>query len=163
MCDLSTKGLCTCRCHAWTVWPNKLHPSPAASAPLHVPSVCALPHPAAGQQPLPSYRRWCPVSNYLCFSPLSVLCCGEQHLTVNVLLSQVFGHSRTKYQWYCEVQQHGWSSGNIGKHTETPPPGSHSSGHTRSGQTVFFVYLYICNNFLACCVIIEAMFWVILA
>lgn len=77
--------------------------------------------------------------------------------------SQVLGHSRTEYQWYCEVQQYGWSSGNIGKHTEAPPLGPHRSGHTGSGQTTFSDYLYICNNFCSYYWIIKAMFWVILA
>lgn len=72
MCGLSSTGLCTCGCHAWTVWPNKLHSPPAAPAPLHVPSVCALPHTAAGQQPIPSRRRWRPVSKRLYFYPVFV-------------------------------------------------------------------------------------------
>lgn len=43
--------------------PNQLHASPAAPAPLHVPSVRRLLHAAAGHQPLPGCHRWSQVTS----------------------------------------------------------------------------------------------------
>ncbi len=160
MCDLSTIGLCTCRCHAWTVWPNKLHPSPAASAPLHVPSVCALPHPAAGQQPLPSYRRWCPVSNNLCFSMLSVVSSTWQWMFYGLRFLGTAGQNISDIVKYSSMDDHLEILESTLRLRHLAPTAPDTLGLDRLFS--LFIYIYVKKK-LDCCVIIEAIFWIILA
>lgn len=154
--DLSSTGLCTCGCNARTERPHKLHPPPAASPSLYVPSVCTLPHPAAGQQPLPSYHRWCPVSEQ--WHPfIAVINTVKEPLRYFYIMfrscilmvwwwwtvldlffffnPQVLGYSRTECQWYSEVQQCWRSPGDSWEHTEAPSLGPYCSGYTRSGPS----------------------------